>query len=65
MYKTFNAGLRGLLDEVIKITYFMRGALQYADAFELTLYEKQMISNFLNKRFKEESKKPTHINRIY
>lgn len=61
----FNSGLRGLMDEVIKITYFMRGSLQYNDAFELTLYEKQMISSFLNKRFKEESKKPPHINRVY
>lgn len=43
----------------------MRGAIRYFDYYELTYVERQKISNFLEKRFKEEAKKPPHINRVY
>lgn len=43
----------------------MRGALNYYDYFELTYVERQMISDFLEKRFKDESKKPAFMNRVY
>lgn len=43
----------------------MRGALQYDDVYELTLYEKQCMSEFLEKRLKAESKKPAFMNKVY
>lgn len=43
----------------------MRGAVNYFDYYEMTYVERQKISKFLEKRFKEESKKPAHLNRVY
>jgi hypothetical protein len=43
----------------------MRGSIQYFDFFELTYVERQKIGNFLEKRFKEEAKKPIQLNRVY
>lgn len=43
----------------------MRGAISYFDYYEMTYIERQKISTFLEKRFKEESEKPAFSNRIY
>ena len=47
------------------MVYYMRGAVNYFDYYEMTYLERQMVSTFLDKRFKEESGKPPQFNRVY
>ena len=54
-----------ILDNAIVTVYYMRGALQYFDYYEMTYIERQKVNEFLNKRFKEESGKPPSFNRVY
>lgn len=54
-----------IIDEVISTVYFMRGAINYFDYFELTRMERQRIAAFLDKRFIEEGKKPPQMARVY
>lgn len=54
-----------IIDTAINTVYYMRGAITYFDYYEMTYVERQKINTFLEKRFKEESKKPPHMNRIY
>jgi len=54
-----------IIDNAIETAYYMRGSLQYFDYFELTYIERQKIGKFLEKRFKDESKKPIQMNRVY
>ena len=43
----------------------MRGAVNYFDIYEMTYIERDKINQFLRRRFKQESKKPPQINRVY
>lgn len=45
------------LDEIIQLVYFMRGSVQYRDMMNMTLIERQAISEFIEKRLEAESKK--------
>lgn len=65
MFNNLRAQASEIIDEVISNVYFMRGAINYFDYFEMTRMERQRISTFLEKRFKEESKKPPHVARVY
>lgn len=54
-----------MVDEIISLTYFMRGAMQYHDMYETTYHERQRIGKFIEERLKEEGAKPASINRVY
>ncbi len=54
-----------LVDEIIQLTYFMRGAIQYHDMYETTYHERQRISKFIEERLKDEGAKPPSANRVY
>lgn len=54
-----------IIDTAINTVYYMRGAVKYFDYYEMTYVERQKINAFLQKRFKEESKKPHGMNRVY
>lgn len=54
-----------IIEGIVSSVYFMRGSISYFDFFELTYIERQKISKFLEERFKDESKKPPMINRVY
>lgn len=54
-----------IVDEAVELIYFMRGAVQYSDMFETTYHERQRISNFIEKRLKDEGAKPPSISRVY
>jgi hypothetical protein len=55
----------GIVDEIIDISYFMRGSVDYFQMYELTRPELQRMARFLERRFEEESKKPAMANRVY
>ena len=54
-----------IIDDIIDISYFMRGCISYFDMFELTRPELQRMGLFLERRFEEESKKHPMSNRVY
>lgn len=54
-----------IIDTAINTVYYMRGSIKYFDYYEMTYVERQKVNTFLQKRFKEESKKPPHMNRVY
>ncbi len=65
MFRTLRDETSIIIDNAINTVYYMRGAVNYFDYYEMTYVERQKISKFLEKRFKEESKKPAHLNRVY
>jgi hypothetical protein len=54
-----------IIDNAIQSIYYMRGAINYFDYYEMTYMERQKVSKFLEKRFEEESKKPSSMARVY
>ena len=56
MFNTLRKSVEGLLDEIISIAYFMRGAIQYDDLWFRTPVERQKMSDFIEKRLELESK---------
>ena len=47
-----------IIQQVIELTYFMRGSMQYHTLMTVSVPERRMISDFLSARLKEEQKKP-------
>lgn len=62
VHKLFNRLTREteqLVDHVIQLTYFMRGAIQYEYIMQNMCYaERQRLGDFLNKRMEIEGKSP-------
>jgi hypothetical protein len=50
-----------ILSSCAEIAFFMRGAIQYKDTFELTPNERTLINKFISKRLEVESKKPNPV----
>lgn len=57
-----NKERRRLLEDVIQLVYFMRGAIQYTNMLDMTYVERQAVGDFISKRLEEEAKKmyPTY-----
>jgi hypothetical protein len=50
--------VEGLIDGIISLVYYMRGAISYEDMMMRTPGERDRISRFLDKRFEAEKKNP-------
>lgn len=50
-------GTVALLDHAITLSYYMRGAVQYEDIFDLVYLERLRMMNFVNKRIETEMEK--------
>lgn len=48
---------RSTLDAVIQLVYFMRGSIQYREMLSMSYLERQMVSEFIEKRLENESEK--------
>jgi len=59
------AGRTRLVDEIVNLVYFMRGAIQYHDMYETTYHERQRIAKFIEERLKDEGAKPPTVARVY
>jgi len=46
-----------LVDEVIELSYFMRGAIDYESMLRRTFHERRRIGSFIKKRMESESKR--------
>ena len=55
------AEAKGVIDELIKLSWYMRGSLQYKDAFNLCFAERQMIDKFINQHLEAIKKHPFPI----
>lgn len=62
MFERMKKQTRGLLTELIRIVYFMRGGIQYHDVLSLTPTERDMFSEFIEHRLEQEAKK---LNPVY
>lgn len=65
MFQSLRDETSALIDNAINTVYYMRGALSYFEYYEMTYIERQKVSTFLENRFKEETSKPSHLNRVY
>ncbi len=52
----------GIIESAISLVYFMRGSVQYTDILALSCYERQAMSNFIDKRLESEKNK---MNPVY
>lgn len=57
MFSRLEGEIRSLLNEVIELAYFMRGAISYEELMNRTYVERHAISEFLDKRLEAESEK--------
>lgn len=51
-----------LIENVVELVYFMRGAIQYDAMMFMTPPERRIIAEFISKRLEQEAKK---LNPIY
>jgi len=58
LFKSLNNEVEAIMESVLSLIYFMRGAVSYTEMMNMSYAERQMISEFLDKRFKVESKNP-------
>lgn len=57
MFMTMNSARENIIENVISLVYFMRGAIQYSDMMLMSHVEKQAISNFIKQRLEMEKDK--------
>ena len=58
MFQQMTNERRKIVDTIVQLVYFMRGAVQYNDMFAMTLMEREAIASFIEKRLESEQKKP-------
>ncbi|TFG97008.1 hypothetical protein E4H12_09715 [Candidatus Thorarchaeota archaeon] len=62
MFGRLQADSRALIKEVVQLVYFMRGGVTYEEMMRRTPGERSEISDFIEKRLEDESKK---MNPVY
>lgn len=62
LYQRLDAEIKILLNNIIELCYFMRGAISYDHTlFDMTFVERDMINTYISKRLEQESKSPSPI----
>ena len=61
MYKEMEMHTNSIIDACIEISFYMRGGVQYEDAFNLTPAERSRMVGFISKRIDNELKKPFKV----
>jgi hypothetical protein len=56
MFDDLNVSVKGILQDMTSIAFYMRGGIQYDDLWFRTPIEKEVIREFIEKHLKEESK---------
>lgn len=57
MFEYMDRERRLILDNIIQLVYFMRGAIQYRDMLNMSQIERQAVATFLEKRLEAEKDK--------
>ena len=59
MFQKYETEITIIIDNIIELTYFMRGAISYDSALMvLSAGERDRINRFVSKRLESESKSP-------
>ncbi len=48
-----------IIEQIVELTYFMRGSIQYHDMMHMSIPERTAVSDFISKRLEVELKKPS------
>jgi len=56
MFNRLNIDTTAIVDEVIELSYFMRGSIGYEEMMRRTPGERQRISSFVEKRLDSQKK---------
>lgn len=57
MFERLDRERRLILENIIQLVYFMRGAIQYHDMLNMSQIERQAVAMFLEKRLDAEKEK--------
>lgn len=57
MFQRMNQERTRILKSIVQLVYFMRGSIQYRDMLDMSLVERETVSDFIEKRLDAESKK--------
>ena len=61
MIQKMESDSRQLIESIVSLVYFMRGAVSYGDMMWMTYGERMTIKHFLDERFEIEKKNPTPV----
>lgn len=50
----------GLIEQIVELTYYMRGSIQYRDMLHLSVPERVAVAEFINSRLEVELQKPRY-----
>lgn len=48
-----------IIEQIVELTYFMRGSIQYNDMLHMSVPERTAVHDFISKRLEIELKKPS------
>lgn len=57
MFSQMGNERKKVIMELIHLVYFMRGSMQYESMKNMTLFERQLVDEFIQKRLEQEAKK--------
>lgn len=57
MFRRMTTERQRIISSIIQLVYFMRGSVQYKDMMQLSMFEREAIAEFIEKRVEVESKK--------
>lgn len=57
MFTQMSAERKRILQDIVQLVYFMRGAVQYKDMYEMTLVEREAVGDFIRSRLEVEAKR--------
>lgn len=58
MFATLQRESERLIDSIIGLIYFMRGALSYTEAMNMSFAERTIVNSFIETRLEQEGKNP-------
>ncbi len=58
MFASLQRESERLIDSVIQLIYFMRGALSYTEAMNMSFAERTIVTAFIDKRLESEKNNP-------
>lgn len=64
LFTSLRAEARGIISDVIQLSWYMRGAIQYKDMMEMSHAERQLVREFIDSRF-EQMKNSKTLTPIY
>lgn len=61
MFQRFSKESRDLIDSAVALAWYMRGSLQYHDAYDLTPYERERLNDFITNRIEAQKDAPYKV----